>query len=153
MMIMRREAGFTYLALLFFVAAMSAMLAVSGQLWSTAQQRVKEQDLLYIGGEFRQAIRSYYERTPGVLKRYPRNLEELLVDNRQAGTLRHLRRIYRDPMTLTVEWGIVRGPDGGIQGVYSLSSQRPMKSAGFSDGEQDFSGARSYRDWRFIYVP
>lgn len=149
----RGQAGFTYLALLFFVAAMGIMLALSGQLWSTAQQRVKERELLYIGGEFQRAIGAYYEGSPGTLKRYPRQLEDLLMDNRMAGTVRRLRRIYLDPMTLSADWGLVTAPDGGIMGVYSRSSARPVKEGNFADNQVGFDAAPSYASWRFVYEP
>ncbi|HWW72268.1 MAG TPA: type II secretion system protein [Duganella sp.] len=148
-----RQAGFTYLALLFFVATMGAMLALAGQLWSTAQQRVKERELLYIGGEFQRAIGAYYEASPGAIKRYPRQLEDLLSDNRMAGTVHRLRRIYLDPMLLSTDWGLVKAPDGGIMGVYSRSSGKPIKEGNFADNQVDFDAASTYASWRFIYEP
>lgn len=147
----RRQSGFTYLALLFFVATMGIMLALTGQIWSTAQQRIKEKELLFIGGEFRKAIGEYYEHTPGTVKRFPANLDELLLDNRQANTVRHLRRIYVDPMTLKADWGVIRAPDGGIMGAHSKSSGKPVKDGGFSGGDVDFNEAKDYAAWRFIY--
>ena len=149
----RRQAGFTYLALLFFVATMGIMLALAGQLWSTAQQRVKERELLYIGGEFQRAIGAYYEGSPGTIKRYPRELEDLLVDQRMAGTVHRLRRIYLDPMLLSTDWGLVKAPDGGIMGVYSRSPAKPIKEGNFAENQVGFDGASTYASWRFIYEP
>jgi type II secretory pathway pseudopilin PulG len=151
---MRRiEGGFTYLALLFFVATMGALMVITGLMWSTEQQRAKERELLFVGNAFREAIGAYYERTPGTLKRYPRSLNDLLRDDRQAMTMRHLRRIYVDPMTRKVEWGMLHAPDGGIVGVYSLSDAEPMKKGAFLDRDQAFSNAKRYSDWRFVYDP
>lgn len=149
----RREEGFTYLALLFCVAVLGAVLAVTGIVWSTAQQREKERDLLFVGNEFRKAIASYYEKSPGTVKRYPNNFNDLLKDNRMLSTVRHLRRVYTDPMTQKAEWGIVRAPDGGIMGIYSFSTATPIKQANFPSPELEFEKAKSYADWRFIYQP
>lgn len=149
----KAESGFTYLGLLFFVAAMGAALAASGMLWATSGKRVKERELLFIGDQFRMAIASYYERTPGTVKRFPASLEDLLKDNRQAGTVRHLRRIYVDPFSLAKEWGLVKATDGGIQGVYSLSADVPLKTGGFEGRNSMFEDAKDYAGWRFIYVP
>ncbi|MTV40563.1 type II secretion system protein [Duganella radicis] len=149
----RHQSGFTYMALLFFVAIMGVTLAATGQLWSTAQQRIKERELLYIGGEFQRAIGAYYERTPGAIKRFPTQLDDLLTDRRMAGTVHHLRRIYLDPMTLSADWGLVQAPDGGIMGVYSHSTSTPVKTGNFADEQAGFDAAESYADWRFIYVP
>lgn len=149
----RRETGFTYLAVLFMVAIMGAMLAATGITWSIAQQREKERELLFIGHEFRKAVADYYEHTPGTVKRYPYSFNDLLKDNRQLATVRHLRRVYPDPMTSKPTWGIVRAPDGGIMGIYSLSNDAPIKRSGFHLSDNAFDAAKQYSDWRFVYEP
>jgi type II secretory pathway pseudopilin PulG len=149
----KHEEGFTYLALLFLVAIMGTVLAGSGAIWSISRQRDNERELLFIGNEFRKAIGSYYERTPGTVKRYPNSLNDLLKDDRHLGTVHHLRRIYLDPMTSRPDWGIVRAPDGGIMGVYSQSSEKPIKQDGFASSDSEFVQADSYAKWRFMYQP
>lgn len=153
---MRRLAkarGFTYLAVLFAVAMLGTALAAIGVTWSTMQRREKEQDLLFVGNEYRRAIASYYERTPGTIKRYPQNMNDLLKDNRHVSTLRHLRRRYNDPITNQAEWGIVRAADGGIMGLYSLSAEVPFKRTGFLLQDGAFEKVNSYAKWQFIYEP
>ena len=150
---LRKDAGFTYLALLFLVAVMGTVLAATGVMWSTAHQRNKERELLFIGNEFRKAIASYYERTPGTVKRYPKSFNDLLLDNRQLSTVRHLRRVYSDPMTSQVEWGIVRAPDGGIMGIYSLSAGATLKQSNFREKDNAFAAAKNYTEWKFVYLP
>ena len=153
---MRRQvhqSGFTYMGLLFFVAIMGVLLAASGEIWSSVGKRAKERELLYIGHQFRAAIKAYYQSTPGAVKRYPGKLDDLLMDRRQAGTVRHLRRIYLDPMTGKPEWGVVRAADGGIQGVFSLSEQAPLKTAGFGADDAQFERAATYAQWRFEFRP
>lgn len=144
--------GFTYLGLLFFIAIMGITLAMAATLWSFARQREAEQELLFIGHQFRKAIGLYYERTPGTVKRYPQKLEDLLQDNRYVTTQRYLRQIYRDPMTGTTEWELVPAPDGGIMGVYSRSEGRTIKAGNFRYEDRGLEGANSYRQWRFSYV-
>lgn len=128
------------------------MLAAVGEVYSRSAQREKEADLLFIGNEFRNAIAHYYERSPGV-QRYPKSLEDLIEDDRFPMPVRHLRRIYRDPMTGTAEWGLVRAPDEGIMGVHSLSKDRPLKQANFDQHNTSFAGSQRYREWQFIYTP
>lgn len=147
------QAGFTYLAALFFVAAMGVLLASVGSMWSTAQQRDKEQELLLIGEQFRMAIGMYYEKSPGYLKKYPETLDDLLKDRRQLAVQRYLRKIYIDPMTRSNKWGLVHAPEGGIMGVHSLSEEQPIKRANFDDANQEFAGKTKYSGWGFIYVP
>jgi type II secretory pathway pseudopilin PulG len=145
-----RQDGFTYLALLFAVAIMGAVLGATAVVWYTQVQRDKEQDLLFVGHAYRQAIAEYYEKTPGNAKQYPKKLEDLLEDKRQARLTRYLRKLYRDPVTGSKEWGIVAGPGETIAGVYSLSTKAPIKTANFDDADKDFSGAASYADWKFL---
>jgi type II secretory pathway pseudopilin PulG len=147
---LRREQGFGYIVLLILVAMMGAVLAAAGQIWHTAQQREKEQELLFAGGQFRRAIAQFYANTPAKARRYPLHLEELLQDPRYPDTRRYLRKIYRDPMTGTTEWGLVSGPDGEIFGVYSLSEDAPLKQANFRLAEKTFEGKTKYSDWVFM---
>lgn len=149
----RTERGFTYLALLFTVAMAGIALAAAGVIWSTERQREREKELLFVGNQFRQAIRMYYEYSPGTIKQYPRSLNDLLQDNRYLRTERRLRRVYADPITGQTDWGLVPAPGGGIMGVFSLSNDRPMKTAGFALRDSGFEGASKYADWQFVYTP
>jgi type II secretory pathway pseudopilin PulG len=147
-----RQGGFTYLGVLIIVAVMGAGLAAFGQLYSHASQREKERELLFIGNQFRTAIASYYNKSPGA-KVYPKKLEDLLEDRRFPMPQRHLRRVYNDPMTGKAEWGMVEAPGGGFMGVHSLSEETPIKSGNFGMKEQAFEGAEHYTKWMFTYSP
>jgi len=148
-----RQSGFTYIAMLMAVAIIGIGLAATGQVWSAANQRERERELLFIGHEFRNAIQQYYEQTPGGVKRFPTKLEDLTQDKRYPTVHRYLRKVYRDPMTGKSDWGLVMAPGGGVQGVYSLSEEHPIKRAGFDPADLDFQGASSIAGWRFMYVP
>ncbi len=145
--------GFTYVAMLVAVVVIGIGLAAVGQVWSVANQRDREQELLFVGHEFRNAIQRYYEQTPGAARRYPAKLDDLLQDKRYPGLRRYLRKLYRDPMTGKAEWGLVMAPGGGVEGIYSLSTERPMKQKGFDSVDGDFEGAKTFADWRFLYEP
>ena len=116
-------------------------------------QRLKEDELLYIGGLYRQAIQDYYLASPGTVKRYPMALEELLIDKRLLTTRRYIRKLYPDPVTGKADWGLVRESGGGIIGVYSPSEAAPIKQANFLSVDADFEGKRHYLEWRFVYFP
>lgn len=150
---MRRQGGYTYIGLLIVVTLMGTVLAAAGSVWHTQARREREAELLFTGDQFAAAIGRFYERTPvGQRPRFPMRLEELIEDRRWPTTTRHLRRVYLDPVTGKPEWGIVRAPDGGILGVFSLSRETPLKRANFAPAHEDFEAAASYQDWRFIYV-
>ena len=150
---MGAERGFTYIWILFAVALAGIVLAAAGQLWQTEAQREKEVELMFTGEQFRQAIGSYYESSPGTPKRYPDSEEKLLFDDRFPIPKRHLRKIYFDPMTGRAEWGLIRKPGIGIVGVHSLSTRRPFKRANFHERYATFADAVSYQDWMFVYTP
>lgn len=163
-------AGFTYIGVLLLVAFMGALLASTGEVWRTVRQREAERELRFIGEEFRRAIGRYYQSTPGPVKRFPPTLDDLLEDDRYPDTRRYLRRIYRDPLTLSLEWGLIKAPDDGIAGIYSLSTDEPLgrlvpEAATTETGStgsvthtppQDAAAdgvPPGYSGWTFVYTP
>lgn len=146
----RRECGFFYLVLLAAIAAMGIVLATAGEVWHMALKREKERELLFIGDQFRRAFNLYDLHTPGNSSRNPRSLEELLKDPRYPGVQRYLRKIYADPITGSAQWGLIKGPDGEIFGVHSLSEDEPLKKSGFSLVDAKFEGRTKYSDWVFM---
>ena len=162
--LVRKDTGFAYIALLCVLAGLALMLGVAAEQIDHAAQRDREEQLLFVGSQFRKAIASYYEQSPGA-KQYPRKLEELLQDNRFAKPVRHLRRIYADPMhtgTVSIDardnradWQLVRTPQGSIVGVYSRSDLLPIRTQ-LDDDLMKVIGdgpILHYSDWKFIYQP
>jgi type II secretory pathway pseudopilin PulG len=147
-----RQAGFTYLTVMFIVAILLGGLAIVGETWETSARREKEAELLFIGNQYRRAIGLYYLSTPGVVKGYPRQIEDLLKDPRQPGTMRHLRKLFPDPIT-GKPFVYIKGADGGIQGVNSPSDDAPLKVANFRVRDAIFEGAQKYSEWKFIHTP
>ncbi|HEY5897453.1 MAG TPA: type II secretion system protein [Burkholderiales bacterium] len=148
-----KQRGFTYLALMIIIAVMGAGLAAIGEIYSHSAQREKERELLFIGHQFRDAIASYYNKSPGA-KAYPKTLEDLIEDKRFPMPQHHLRKLYIDPMTGAAQWGLVEAPGGaGIMGVHSTSEARPIKTASFSAADLGFDEADQYTKWRFTYSP
>jgi type II secretory pathway pseudopilin PulG len=141
-----------YLAVLFAVALIGIGLAVVGEVWNTTRLREREAELLFVGNQYRRAISAYY-RQPAAPGRFPARLEDLLKDPRTPQTARYLRQLYPDPITGNAEWGFIKGPDGGIAGVYSLSEKAPLKSANFRFRDAAFEGAKKYSDWQFVFSP
>lgn len=167
----RRAAGFTYLGLLALIALIGILLAAAGEITRTAIQRDHEQELLWVGHQYRDAIGRFVAHN----HRYPATLAELLggtaagtSDSTAAGGsggpavaagvldsmgFRALRRLYRDPITNSTDWVRVPAPDGQIMGVASASTLEPLKHSGFDDADVDFDKAASYAEWRFVYEP
>ncbi len=143
-----RQRGFTYLGLLFLVVIVTLALVGVATVWHTVVQRERETELLFVGEQFSRAIESYYRQSPGG-PQLPSSLEDLLLDERFPMVRRHLRRIYRDPMTGSTEWGLVKLGDR-VAGIHSLSKDKPIKSAGLD--RPGFAEAQSYEDWKFVFA-
>lgn len=138
---------------LFALAIIGVLSTRALQNLQLLERREREEDLLFVGQAYLNAISQYHQQSPGTVKRYPPDLESLLIDERAVRVRRPLRRLYRDPIEGSQEWGIVEAPDGGVMGVYSLSSRTPVKLAGFPPAFDSFEGATTYQDWKFVYAP
>lgn len=148
----RGHRGFTYIGMLIVVAILGVGLGATGVLFHQQAQREKERQLLFAGDQIRRAIGLYYERSPGGGKQFPRRLEDLLQDPRQPALQRYLRRLYQDPMTGSQDWVPIPAPDGGILGVHSASTARPLKVAGFAPADEGFRDKGSYAEWKFVHA-
>jgi type II secretory pathway pseudopilin PulG len=136
------------MAVLMVVALLAASTVTPMRMQATRERQEREAQLLWVGEQYRQAIESYYRATPGPVPAPPHNLEELLADPRFAYPVRHLRRLYADPMTGDTKWGLVLR-NGGIVGVASRSKAKPLKVNGFSAQNSGFSSATAYSEWVF----
>lgn len=151
-----QQTGFTYLLVLGFVFVLLLSLTIASENIATAIQREHEAELLFIGQQYRNAIASYYQKSPNGTRQLPLNLEDLLEDKRSLTTQHHLRQLYRDPITETNEWGLVRDGQGQISGVYSLSQAKPIMSQEDTRFALDPSAggeAKTYSNWKFVFTP
>ena len=148
------QRGAVLLLVLVAVTVLGLSAGIAGSTWTSIMQRAKEQDLLWKGGQIRQAIGSYYESqgAPGTPLAYPQSVNDLLQDNRSLKARRHLRQPYADPMT-GEDWEWIKAPQGGIRGVRSTSQKQPFKVDGFSEENKKFAGMWQYRDGEFVYEP
>jgi type II secretory pathway pseudopilin PulG len=148
-----RNRGYTFLGLMIIVAVMGVGLLTIGEFWHSVNIREKEEELLFVGDQYQQAIKAYYAHSPNKLQPYPMNLEDMLKDPRYPTTQRYLRKIYNDPIQGTSEWGLLKNATGGIIGIYSLSEEMPIKQGNFRLKYQGFEGKTKYSEWVFMYVP
>ena len=142
--------GVVLLALLLTLMLISVGFMAAVDVWSTTRAREREEQLMFAGDAYREAIRRYYVNAPqGSPHVLPARLEDLVNDDRFPTPMHHLRRLYEDPITGSVEWGTVQVADR-IAGVYSLSERTPLKQAGFDPAHATFAEKMSYRDWVFL---
>ena len=146
----RNEAGFTYVGMVFFVAILGLVGAATLKVDTLLRRAAAEQDLLEIGAEFSEALRSYAAATPRGYPTAPPTLQDLLKDPRFPGTRRHLRKIFVDPVTGKDAWGIVyQGDKVGVLAVYSLSQAQPLKLANFDARFLNFENKEHLSEWKF----
>ena len=148
----RKERGFSYLGLLFFVAITAAALAALGHAWSTAAERERERELEFRGNEIARAITRYAAINPDPLAppAYPTSFEDLLNDRRGATIRHHLRRAYTDPFTGAVDWVLVPEPASPkrFNAVHSRSEWVLLREI-----KDDGTAIHVARDWIFTARP
>jgi len=154
---LRSSAGFTYLMALMVIMIMGIMLAATAQGWKMIRDREMEEEFLFRGQQYKDAITRWYKPRPGQRPAPPLNdLKDLLKDPNSLENIRYLRQLYQDPLT-GKEWQTIRGgTTGGIIGVFTSFSSatiKPIKQANFPTGLEDFEGKTRYSEWQFVYQP
>ena len=122
---LKHSKGFTYIGLMLIVAIAGIALSGVGIVWKTEMQRENEKELRFAGEQYVAAIASYYECKVCGPSQLPKNLKDLLKDSRAPSVVRHIRKLYRDPMTRGNDWGLIKNGDR-IMGVYSKSKLEPL---------------------------
>lgn len=114
----RGERGLTYLEVMITIAILLVLSAAALPVARTAIKRQKELELRSALREMRAAIDMFKKYSDsGLIQQegletegYPKDLESLVDGVTQVGAvdkkLRFLRRIPKDPMTNSIEWGL-----------------------------------------------
>lgn len=97
MAVRSKQSGYTLLVLLFVVTVMVIGLMAAIPVWQTQVRREMEEELIFRGGQYVEAVRLFQTKKPGS---FPKSLDELLEE-------KCIRRIYKDPMTKHGEWNII----------------------------------------------
>lgn len=148
-----QQRGVVLLAVLVFVLISTLGASSLIQMHQTQTQRDKEEQLLFVGDQYRRAIASYYNTIPtGGARSLPKSLEDLVNDDRFPTPLHHLRRMYPDPMTGQADWQLIR-EGAGIRGIGSQSKETTLKKSGFSKEDKLFEAMDLYSDWKFVIPP
>jgi type II secretory pathway pseudopilin PulG len=92
------EAGYNMVMLIMAITVVSIMVAAVLPLMSTEIRREKEEELIFRGFQYAEGIRAFHLK----FGRYPNKLEELLEVKP-----RHLRQLWKDPMTKDGKWGLI----------------------------------------------
>ncbi len=110
---MNKKKGYALIILLFAIFVMSIGFLVAVPVWKTQIQREKEEELIFRGKQYVEAIRLYQMKHPGS---FPKSFDELVEE-------RCIRKLFKDPMTPDGEWDIIL-PYSGVSLKKGTAAQK-----------------------------
>lgn len=120
-----RERGFTLVALMIALIVLNVAVATAMQLWSKVAQREKEEELIFRGLQYAEAIRVFQRR----FDRPPTTLEELMEVRPRV-----IRQLWTDPLSESGEWiPILAG--SGSEATALAQGTGPGESRGARPGQ------------------
>lgn len=162
-------AGFTLIAAMVAVTIIGIVLGATGQSWTMFMKREREEELLFRGMQYRDAITRWYNYKPGTVTvptpsagpanpvalapttvRPLKDINYLLQDPGSAGTVKFLRRLYKDPIT-GKDFVPVLDANQNIIGVASSSEDQPLKIGNFPEELKVLlADKKKYSEWQFV---
>jgi len=109
----RPRRGYLVIMLLMAVFVITIGLLVAVPVLQTEVQREKEEELIFRGRQYAEAVRLYLLKNPN---QYPSSLEDLLEK-------KCIRKLYKDPLGPNGEWDIILAtgrPGGGTGGAQEV---------------------------------
>jgi type II secretory pathway pseudopilin PulG len=95
--------GYTLAGVLVLIAIMSVMMAIALPFWDRVKQRENEEELIFRGREYVEAIQRYHQK----FNSFPPDVDTLLK-------MKFIRKLYKDPMSEDGEWKILH-PDSLVE--------------------------------------
>jgi type II secretory pathway pseudopilin PulG len=92
-----RKQGYMLIMLLIAISVLGIGLLLAVPVWETQLRREKEEELIFRGKQYVEAIRLYQLKNPGA---FPKSLKELLEE-------KCIRKLYKDPMSSSGEWNVI----------------------------------------------
>ncbi|RMH15563.1 MAG: type II secretion system protein [Acidobacteria bacterium] len=126
-----REQGYNLVVLLVAITVLNTLIAAALPVWSTFNQREKEEELIFRGLQYAEAIRIFQLRHG----RLPIRLEELIEVEPRS-----IRQLWPNPLAADGTWGLVidTGPRGGQRGQQGgQRGGRPGDDEGRGRGPRD----------------
>jgi type II secretory pathway pseudopilin PulG len=100
----KNDPGYMMLILVFAVAVLTIGLMVAVPVWQTQIQREKEEELIFRGKQYVEAIRLFQQKIPGA---FPQSFDDLIKE-------KCIRRLYKDPLTKSGEWNVILHHPGNL---------------------------------------
>lgn len=124
------EAGYNLVMLMVLVTVLNIAVAASLPSWSSVIRRDKEEELIFRGLQYAEAIRVFQNR----FQRSPVRLEELIEVEPRS-----IRQLWKDPMTEDGKWKLIplQGPDGMGGGQQGQQGDLGDLGGGDNNGRDD----------------
>lgn len=114
------EAGYNLVMLVMAITVLNVLVAVALPMWSHRIRREKEEEAIFRGLQYAEAIRVFQQR----FGRYPASLEELVEVEPRS-----IRRLWKEPLSQHGQFGlVVEAPRAQVAG-----GSRPGQAAGGDD--------------------
>lgn len=119
-----RDSGYVLLGITILLVILGISLVAAVPLWQKAVQREREQELIFRGYQYMQAIERYQRKYPGA---YPPSVEVLVEQ-------KFLRKAYKDPLGgKDGEWNVLRQLSPELQLGQQQQFQQAAEAAGIND--------------------
>ncbi len=131
----RKEAGYTLAVVAVFTTILLVTLTEAVINWQKAIQREREEELIFRGKQFMRAVELWQRKFPGT---YPTTLDALL----STSNTRFLRKKWKDPITNTDDWRLIKlSADGSVSGMTLTPGSSPLGPSAFgSSGDSSGRG-------------
>ncbi len=126
----RRSAGYNLVVLAVAITVLNILVAKALPLWSYVVQKEKEEELIFRGLQYAEAIRIFQVRHG----RLPTKLEELIKVEPRS-----IRQLYKNPMSDDGDWGLIfqNSPDQNQGRNLNGNAQRGNRGRRGRDREED----------------
>ncbi len=119
-----RESGYILFGIVIILVILGISLVAAVPLWQKAVQREREQELIFRGYQYMQAIERYQRKFPGA---YPPTVDVLVEQ-------KFLRKAYKDPFGGEKgEWNVLRQLSPELQLGQQAQQQQLGEAAGLTD--------------------
>ncbi len=140
----RREAGYNLVVLVVMITVLNILIAKALPLWSAVIQREKEEELIFRGLQYAEAIRVYEKRTGGL----PTKLEQLIEVEPRS-----IRQLWRNPMAEDGSWLLIPPGQGGQRLKGQNLEQEQEQNQDRDQDRPTLPGDPSQPDPSLLWVP
>ena len=113
------DGGYVLLGVVIILVIMGIFMGAAAPVWQHMMKREREEELIWRGKQYVQAIKLYQNKHPGA---YPPKLD-ILVEQK------FLRKLFPDPMTEDGEWKLLRQNSPEIRTLSRPRGRRGTQSA------------------------